>query len=398
MSEKRAVIFGAGNIGRGFLGQLFFESGYHMLFVEAKEEIVSLLNKKRAYPLWIVSDKKTEKLEISNLCALSPKDGPAVAEAVASADLCATAVGVNNLKDAVVLIAEGIRKRAERRRSSPLNIIICENLLSAGRFLERELKERLPQRFHAYLKEKIGLVETVVSRMVPPTPDGLKRKEPLLVLVEPYQILPVAKDGFKGKIPEITGFVPVKNIHAYEELKLFGHNLIHAVCAYLGFQKGCQYIWESLRNKEVHKVVSGVWGEVRLALMKKHGFSQKELDHYYRDLLRRFANKALSDTVYRVGREPLRKLSPSDRLVGAVRLCQNFGINPQHIIFTIGAALCYNYQDDAQAKELERLISEKGAGYVLQKISHILPQESIYQEILKNYKKIKDESSTATGN
>ena len=56
---KQAVIFGAGNIGRGFLGQLFFESGYEIVFVEAIESLVSRLNATGVYPLWIVSEKET---------------------------------------------------------------------------------------------------------------------------------------------------------------------------------------------------------------------------------------------------------------------------------------------------------------------------------------------------
>ena len=386
---KRAVVFGAGNIGRGFLGQLLFESGYETIFVEALLEIVSLLNARKVYPLWVVSDEKTEKFEISRVQAVSARDSSAVTRKLAEADLSATAVGIRNLPKVARMLAMGIAERARMNTPSPLNIVICENLLSAGKELNAEIKKNLSPEFYPYLEGKVGLVETVVSRMVPPVPPELKKEEPLLVLVEPYKILPVAKSGFKGEIPKIIGFLPVENIQAYEELKIYIHNLIHAACAYIGYLNGCKYIWEAVGKPEIRLVLDGLMTETGTALIKKHLFSEKEIQEYSEDLLHRFSNKALGDTVFRVGREPLRKLSPQDRLVGAARLCLNFGIEPTNIIFTIAAALCYNYQEDNEAVILAKMISEKGPGYVLQEVCRIKPEEPIYNAILKDYDRLK---------
>ena len=382
---KKAVVFGAGNIGRGFLGQLFFESGYETVFAEAMPSIVELLNKKKAYPLWVVSDEEKEKFEIRNVRAVSAGNGDAVAEELTEANLAATAVGVGNIPKIAPLLAKGIARRATFKNPWPLNIIICENLLSAGKTLKAEIRQSLPPELHAYLDEKVGMVETVVSRMVPPVPPEMQEQEPLLVLVESYKILPVAVYEFKGEIPEINGFLPVENIQAYEELKLYVHNLVHAVCAYFGYLKNCQYIWEAVVNPEIRKILEGTLEEAGTALIKKYHFSKKELRDYSGDLLQRFANKALGDTVYRVGRQPLRKLGPQDRLVGAARLCLNFEIKPKNIIFTIAAALCYNYKEDEEAVNLTKMISEKGAGYVLRKVCKIKPEEPIYNAILEKY-------------
>ena len=382
---KKAVVFGAGNIGRGFLGQLFFESGYETVFVEAIPTVVELLNKNKTYPLWVVSDEEKEKFEIRNTRAVSAGDGNAVAGELAEADLAATAVGVGNIPKIAPLLAKGIARRSALKNPRPLNVIICENLLSAGKTLKTEIGQSLPPDLHDYLDEKVGMVETVVSRMVPPVPAELKGKEPLLVLVEPYKILPVAKHGFKGEVPKINGFLPVENIQAYEELKLYVHNLVHAVCAYFGYLKNCRYIWEAVSHPEIRNILKGTLKEAGTALIKKHNFSKKELDDYSGDLMHRFANKALGDTVYRVGRQPLRKLGPRDRLVGAARLCLAFGIEPKNIIFTIAAALCYNYKEDEEAVCLAKMLSEKGAGCVLREVCEIQPEEPIYNAILKKY-------------
>ncbi|HPP75292.1 MAG TPA: mannitol-1-phosphate 5-dehydrogenase, partial [Armatimonadota bacterium] len=52
---KKAVQFGAGNIGRGFIGQLFHESGYEVVFVDVVPDVVRLLNEQRCYTLRIAS-------------------------------------------------------------------------------------------------------------------------------------------------------------------------------------------------------------------------------------------------------------------------------------------------------------------------------------------------------
>ncbi len=386
---KKAVVFGAGNIGRGFLGQLFFESGYETVFVEAMPLVVELLNKKTVYPLWVVSDEEKETFEIRNVRAVSAGDEDAVAKELTEADLAATAVGVGNIPKIAPLLAKGVAQRAAFSSSRPLDVIICENLLSAGKTLKTKIRQSLPSEFYSYLDEKVGMVETVVSRMVPPVPAELKEKEPLLVLVEPYKILPVAKHGFKGDVPKINGFLPVENIQAYEELKLYVHNLVHAVCAYFGYLKNCRYIWEAVSHPEIRNILEGTLKEAGTALIKKHNFSKKELDDYSGDLMHRFANKALGDTVYRVGRQPLRKLGPHDRLVGAARLCLAFDIEPKNIIFTIAAALCYNYKEDEEAAALVKMISENGVGYVLREVCEIQPEEPAYNAILKEYDKLK---------
>ncbi|HPJ99686.1 MAG TPA: mannitol-1-phosphate 5-dehydrogenase, partial [Candidatus Hydrogenedentes bacterium] len=48
---KRALQFGAGNIGRGFLGQLYYESGYAATFVDVLDDVVRALNERGEYPL-----------------------------------------------------------------------------------------------------------------------------------------------------------------------------------------------------------------------------------------------------------------------------------------------------------------------------------------------------------
>ena len=373
---KKAVQFGAGNIGRGFIGQLLFQSGYKTTFIDVNDKVISAINQVGSYTINIVG-KKPRFLKIQNIKALNARDVEAVTSELVSADIAVTAVGNNVLEKIAPLIANGLVEREKKNIDKPLNIIICENLLGAGQVLRKLVLESLDETLWDYAKKNLGLVESVVSRMVPVVPRDISQKDPLYIAVEEYCTLPVDKEGFIGEIPDIKGMVPYKNITAYEERKIYTHNAGHSICAYLGYQKGYKFIWETLKDKEIYSVVTGALRETGEALIKKYGFnSQKHYEHV-EDLLSRFANKALGDTVCRVGRDPIRKLGPYDRLIGSAKLVSEYGIKPVNICKGIAAALKYDYSEDPSACRLANSIKQKGIDFVFKNICKIKPQSKI---------------------
>ncbi|HOK56909.1 MAG TPA: hypothetical protein PLF90_06230, partial [bacterium] len=239
-----------------------------------------------------------------------------------------------------------------------------------------------------FLNKNVGFVETVISRMTSPLTEEEKKENPLLVKVEPYKILPVDKNGFKGKIPEIVGFLPVSNLHQYEELKLFGHNLSHVSLAYYGYLKGYTYIWQCVEDKEILNLLLNVQKEIKEALIKKYNFGKEELENYFSDLNMRFDNKLLGDTIYRVGREPLRKISKNERIVGAINLCLEYNIFPENVCFVLATALCYNYSLDRESIELQEIKKKRGIDFVLEEICGIY-NEKIKKRVKEIYKKVK---------
>jgi len=388
MMKEKVVIFGAGQIGRGFIGDICNSSGYFLVFVDVDEKLVRTLNEKGEYPLWLLGDTKTEK-KITDLSALSFSQTEKIAGAVAGVNLAFTAVGANNVPALAPILAEGIKKKAQKNPDSYLNIVICENLLGSSRILKQATAKYLSGPFLPFLNEKTGFIETVVSRMVSPLTEDLQKTNPLLVTVEPYNILPVDKNSFKVGIPAVKGFYPVEKLFPYEELKLFIHNLSHACLAYTGYLKGFTYIWETLTDKDIRKVLEGVLEEAKSALIKKHGFDTAEIENYISDLIKRFGNRLLNDTVYRVGRDPIRKIGPDDRIAGAIKLCISQNIFPENIYFVMACCLCYNYPKDKKAEELQGIIRERGVSFVLEEISRIADKRVI-NKIIENYKKLKE--------
>ena len=334
---KQAVMYGGGNIGRGFIGALFSQSGYEVTFIDVAEPVVKALQENRRYPIRIVSTEGFEDTWVENVTAVNGNLSEAV-DAIANCDIMATAVGARILKFIVPNIVAGLRKRWAEGKA-PLNIIICENLNDANTILEGMLKGQLSEAEKAMFDQTVGLVEASIGRMVPIQTEEMKDGNPMRVCVESYGFLPVDKAAFKGEVPEIKNMVPYEPFDFYIKRKLFIHNMGHAVCAYLGDLMGLNYIYQSIAVPEIRILVQNAMQESQLALSKHYGASMQDLQEHITDLLYRFTNTALQDTCQRVGGDPARKLGSSDRLIGSSLLALNEGITPTYIAAGAAAGL-----------------------------------------------------------
>ena len=364
----KAVMYGGGNIGRGFIGALFSASGYRVTFVDVAKPVVESLNEKGSYPVRILKGATYEDVEVTNVCAVDGNDQNAVAKAIAEADIMATAVGVNILKFIIGNIVAGIHLRMQTG-GGKLNILICENLMDANKVLEKMLKEHLNEEEQAWFDENIGLVEASIGRMVPVQTEEMKDGNPMRVCVESYGFLPVDKDAFKGEIPAIRSMVPFSPFDFYLKRKLYIHNMGHATCAYLGDLLGLPYIYQAIDVPQIRVIVENAMLESALALSGKYGVELADIRAHIEDLLFRFTNEALKDTCQRVGGDPTRKLSPEDRLIGASKLAVQQGVCPCFMAIGGGAAV-YRYikeSDDAaqsveRAKQVLKTVSGLDAG------------------------------------
>ena len=374
----KAVMYGGGNIGRGFIGMLFSASGYEVQFVDVVESVVETLNRDRSYPVRILSNQGHRDIRVENVCAVNGRDPDAVAEAIAGCDIMATAVGVNVLKFIVPNIAEGIRRRMARD-GGPLDIIICENLMDANKVLEGMLKALMNEAEQGWMDENVGLVEASIGRMVPVQTDEMKDGDPMRVCVEGYGFLPVDKAAFKGSIPAITNMVPFEPFDFYIKRKLYIHNMGHATCAYLGGLLGLQYIYEAIDVEEIYTVVRLAMEESARALAKKYGVELESILAHIDDLLIRFTNAALKDTCQRVGGDPARKLSANDRLIGSSKLILESGETPAYIAIGAAAGL-KRFLDE---KELEQ--TDANALALLTEASGLCPDSPLTKLILEMY-------------
>ena len=327
----KAVVFGAGNIGRGFLGQLLFESGIHTTFIDINTSVVDKINLDKKYPIKIVTNDTNEEVIVENISAIDGRDKDAVIKCISECDSMFTSIGVNILQH----IAENISNGIIERKGKGLDIIVCENMIHANQYL-KELVEK-----YITIPDNIGFVEVTVGRVVPMISEEMQEGNILTLVTEPYSILPADKNTFKNEIPKIKNLVLETSFDYHIQSKLLMSNMGHAVTAYLGMKKNYTYIWEALTDKEIYSVVESAMKSVAEALSKEHNRSLDEVEAYMNDLLNRFQNKILGDTCERVGRDAKRKLGVNDRLLGAITLCNKYNIPTDSIKKGVMAALDY---------------------------------------------------------
>lgn len=382
---KKAIMYGAGNIGRGFIGKVFSDSGYEVCFLDIMQDVIDEMNRRGEYTVRIVSNEGETDTTVRPVRAVNSTTEQAVQE-IADCDIMATAVGVNILPRVAPAIARGVIARMEQS-GRPLNIILCENQLEVDVLMRGWLYACFNDEQKKWADENLGLVEPSIGRMVPPLTPEMRAKDKLLICVEPYCELPVDRDAFKGEIPDLVGLVPYSPFEFYIKRKLFLHNGGHALCAYLGNLKGYEYIWQAIADPEIREAARASMLASAHALIAKFGEGVREnVESNVDDLLRRFQNRALKDTVARVGADPVRKLRRNDRVVGAALFCLEQGVDPSPIITGIVAALKFDRADDPTAPEIQKALREQGVEYVMQRYMSLQPDEPLYGMILKAWK------------
>lgn len=339
--------YGAGNIGRSLLGYLFSRAGWEVVFVDVDTRVVEALNAQRRYQI-VLKDFPPQEWVVQGVRGVHGQDTEAVAEEIACADLAGTAVGARALTHVYPVIAEGLRRR-EQRHKGPLDLLICENLPDAACTVRRGLGAYVGQAFP--LDDMAGLVTATHGKMVPIMPEQIRARDPLLVYAEAHSTLYVERGAFKNPIPELPDLVPVDNIKAYVDRKLFIHNLAHALSAYVGqvVDPRMIYVSDALRQRDVRRVVEGAVWESAQALVKQYPaeFTLPSQQRHVSELLPRIANRELGDTLFRLGRDVSRKLSPGERLVGVLRLQMAHEIASDCTCLGIAAAMRFRGQDES---------------------------------------------------
>ena len=364
---NQAVVYGAGNIGRGFIGTLFSGAGYKVIFIDIAENIVSALKEKNAYPVRHLSNEESEEKIITNVTAISSVNESEVTDCIAKADIMATAVGVRALPSITPIIAGGLKKRFQNN-SAPLNIIICENLIGADEYLTELIKKNLNENEIKKLEEQVGFVEASIGRMIPVQTPEMQEGNILRVCSEKYAFLPVNKDAFKGNIPDIKGIVPFSDFEFFIQRKFFIHNMGHALCAYLGILMGETYIAQAAARADILFIVQNAMLESAEALHRKFNAEPQSIIDHIKDLISRFNNRALKDTCKRVGADTERKLGACDRFIGAINCCAEHGVTPAFISIGAAAAVYCLLEE----RNLDQ--TEENAKVILKTISKLEPQ------------------------
>lgn len=378
-----ALHFGAGNIGRGFIGEVLNQNNAETVFVDVNDEIITALNDKKSYPIELAIESKYEII-VNNVQGINNSKHPEkVVETFTQADIVTTAIGPGILPLIAPLIAEGIQERKAQEINESLDIIACENMIDGSHYLKEEVLKHLDSSAISFVDQYIGFPNAAVDRIVP-----MQEHEDILkVMVEPYKEWLVEEKDLKNKNLRIRGVGYVKDLTPFIERKLFTVNTGHATTAYNGRYAGYEVIDEALLDEHVLKEVQSVLTETKNLLIAKWDFSDEEHNQYIETILNRFKNPYISDELTRVGRTPIRKLGYNERFVRPLREAYERDLEVEALVRTIAKILVYRDEADEESQKLAQLLTEKNVEEVVQEITELKDQELIDQ-IVTAYQKL----------
>lgn len=370
----RAVHFGAGNIGRGFVGEILYANNFSIEFVDINEMIIDSLNTYKGYTIEL-ADKDKKKIQIKNVSGINSKENPeSVIRAIAHSDLVTTSIGPNVLPHIAELIAKGINKRRELGESNLLDVIACENMIDGSHFLCKEVKRFLSDKDLEYLESQIGFPNAAVDRIVPLQ----QHTDPLFVSVEPFSEWVIDKTQSKSSHIQLCGVDYVDDLSPYIERKLFSVNTGHATVAYTGALLGYQTIIEAINNERVLNQLKLVLEETSNLLISKWSFDREEHQSYIEKIIDRFKNPYISDNIDRVARTPIRKLGYNERFIRPIRELKERNLNYEYLIQVVAMILKYDNPNDEQSVKIKQLLATKNLEDTIYELT------SIDDPLLKN--------------
>ena len=371
----KAVHFGAGNIGRGFVGLLLHDAGYEVVFADVNAELIDALNRAPSYEVHEVGDGGGVRTVTGYRAINSATSENELIAEIQTADVVTTAVGPNILRFVAPVIARALALRDSGL--PPLAVMACENAINATDGLKTEVQSAVsPDEWEA-LSARAVFANTAVDRIVP----GQDPAAGIDVTVEAFYEWVIESTPFGDAPPEIPGATFVDALGPYIERKLFTVNTGHATAAYYGFAAGIDKISDVLANQEVADAVRHVLEETSNLLVVKHGINPEVQRAYREKILTRFANPHLPDTVQRVGRQPLRKLSRTERFLGPAAELAERGLGHAALVDAIGKALQFDVPDDEQSTEMRALLADVGPAEFVEQVTGLAPEHPLFNEL-----------------
>ena len=339
-----AVHFGAGNIGRGFIGALLQDAGYHVVFADVNQELIDSMKALGSYTLTELASVPKQKLYKNFQVLNSVTETQELTRLIAKAEIVTASVGANVLGRIAPVIEAGLSQRTSHDK---LVVMACENALGASEIIKRAMKDQ------QLANKRAIFCNTAVDRIVPLQ---VEHSEPD-VAVEPFSEWIIESTPLEGRKLNLPGATFVEDLDPFIERKLYTVNTAHLAVTLVGQQFGHETVIEAMADSEVMPKVLAAIQETSAALVRKHGFEPAAHAAYVEKTLSRLSNPAIDDEIVRVGRDPLRKLSRYERLIGpAAYHAEHLG-EPFSLLEVIDAALSFKAPGDAEVARLQLFLA-----------------------------------------
>lgn len=377
-----ALHFGAGKIGRGFIGAVLSKAGCEVVFADVNQPLVDLIRSRGAYSVHIVDTHSHDEL-ITGVSAVNSASDDAL-DMISRSDLVTTAVSMKVLPLVAPVLAKGLELRRSIGNRNALNVICCENGIRASSQFKAFVYSHMDEDLRQWADDCVAFVDSGVDRIVPP----VNCAEPLDVAVEEFFEWNVDALQVKGVLPQIPGMHLTDNLDAHIERKLFTVNTGHVSTAFLGNLKGYTYIHEAIEDEQILGIVRGVLRESSAALVVKFGLDPVEQDAYAGTVLGRFRNPWLKDLVSRVGHDARRKLGPTLYFSYPISMALSAGLSTDMLCLAASAGLHVDIEGDVQNVEIRQMIASMGVAGAIREITG-LTDAAVISSIESNYGTIK---------
>ncbi|MFT9051613.1 mannitol-1-phosphate 5-dehydrogenase [Liquorilactobacillus nagelii] len=382
----KAVHFGAGNIGRGFIGETLAANGFEINFVDVNETIIDALNQRHGYEIEL-ADESHKRISVHNVAGINNgKEPEKVVQAIVEADIVTTAIGPKILKFIAPLIADGIKARQKAAKTTLIDVIACENMIGGSQNLKKEVYSHLAEAEQTFADKYIGFPNAAVDRIVPQQ----KHDDPLFVSVEPFKEWVIDEHQMANPSLKLESVHYAPDLEPYIERKLFSVNTGHATVAYTGKYLGYSDIGSAIADPKVLQQLKRVLKETGDLLIAKWNFKRSEHEAYQHKIIGRFENKYLSDEIARVGRTPIRKLGYDERFIRPIREAKERNLSYEALLETVGMIYTFDEPKDAESQKLIEMLKSESLQEVVVATTG-LKDEALINEIEHSYQKaVKD--------
>lgn len=385
---KKSILFGAGKIARGFLGQLLYLSDFEITFVDVYEPIVSVLNEKKTYHVHVLGDESLDS-DVTHIKAYLFDEKESIYHTFYESDIAFVSVGGNHLTDVAKSLADifnrfGIQKKIK-------NIIVCENWRDAANTFKTAMLKFLNEENKNLFEKFIGVSEAVLMRTATQPDEELAKLYPQDVWVQNFWYLPIDGSRIKEAIPKIQCVELLDEFGNFLTQKMYTNNTSNAVIAYSGYLLGYEILAEAANSLEISALLDDAYKEINQILVAELGVDEKQQMEFSQKARAKYCDWTIVDKVIRHGKDPIRKLGPQDRLIAPCRMALKHGIYPKTLMDTIAKALYFDEPSDAEAVKLKMLRQQKGVEYVLQTVCGLDKNERLYHEVLKSVEQIKEQ-------
>ncbi len=376
----KALICGAGKIGRGFIAHLLSRSDYAIYFLDVAPGLIDALNTHKSYPVYLAGKDGSEQVHLEQ--AFLPEDA-GLAGLCEELDVMVSCVGARHIQATVETLLPLLQARQSQ---TAINWFICENADRPAALIKKTLCDGQSAAWQARVDNEIGLIETQVLRSGMCVDTALAQDEPLAVKMQDWWTLPADADAVKGARPVIEGLVWKHQFENELQRKLYTFNGLNGPIAYMGALHGHQLMDQAATDPQLQSFYDEIQAESAHGLINEYGFDSEEHAAFQAVARKKYADPALADSVDRNAQDTARKLGMRERLLGPALLCFKHGREPVAYAQAIAAALQYEAAaDDVGSQAVQDSLRDLGLAATVQHFAGIAADHPLIGLIINAY-------------